>query len=86
MNSCVKNGFHKLDIFGEETINRDLLKNALLAQMWSHQNPLIKKSLQTILRDLNMSSTFYVFDRERFHQCLLSNLHANMNKALKLNF
>ena len=77
MNSLVFWGFHKLDIFSQSSINRNLLKNALLALMWSHNDPLMKKSLQTILRDLNESSTLASFDRERFHKCLLSNLHSN---------
>ena len=31
MNCCVDSGFVKLDIFDEQTINRDLIKNAILA-------------------------------------------------------
>ena len=31
MNSCVESGFIKLDIFGEQTVDRDLIKNAILS-------------------------------------------------------
>ena len=78
MNSCVESGFHKLDIFGERTVNRDLIKSAILALIRSHHNPLMKQSLTTCLRDLNMDVTLTEFDRKRFQKCLLSNLNLNL--------
>ena len=85
MNSCVESGFIKLDIFGEQTVDRDLIKNAILSLIRQHHCPLMKQSLTTSLRDLNMSSTLMEFDRKRFQKCLLSSLHLNINQASMQN-
>ena len=70
MNRCVESGFIKLDIFGHQTINRDLIKSAILALIRSHQNALMKQSLTAWLRDLNRDVALTEFDRKRFIQCI----------------
>ena len=64
--TCIQAGFKKLNYFGNNEINRDVIKQAILGQIKMHSDRQIKEILQKMLRNLNQSQHTVYFDLNRF--------------------
>ena len=73
LNDCTETGFQKLEVFRNQQIACQLIKEALFTQIKGHNNKNVKKSMQKIMRHLNFFSQQMQFcDQSVLRSCFES--------------
>ena len=73
LNDCTDIGFQKLEVFRNQQIACQLIKEALFTQIRGHNDKKVKKSMQKIMRSLNFFSQQMQFcDQRMLRSCFES--------------
>ena len=73
LNECTETGFQKLEVFRNQRIACQLIKEALFTQIKGHNDKNVKKSMQKIMRHLNFFSQQMQFcDQSVLRSCFES--------------
>ena len=73
LNECTETGFQKLEVFRNQRIACQLIKEALFIQIKGHNDKNVKKSMQKIMRHLNFFSQQMQFcDQSVLRSCFES--------------